>query len=174
MKPALHLHCSVHPAKKAKHRGAAESSGAQKEKHKGSEHKRQLNGLGKGGHATFGSAVDMQQSEPHSNPSKAQKRQGAKAADLGCPRPKQTAAKKGDAGARPADRAASGSKKSSSQSLAKPPGHSSPLKGGGKQLGKPAQRGPNKDASPSKGRPLAKSPQQRTPTLTLEPTDMFL
>ena len=137
------------------------------------EQKHQLNGLGKGGHAT-GSAAGSQFAELHSEPGKAQRRQGAKAGDSDCPRPRQTAAKKGDAAARQADRAGSGGKKSSSKSLVKPPGDTRPLKRSGKQLGKPAQRGPDKDAAPNKGGPLAKSPQQRTPTLTLEPTDMFL
>ena len=164
--------CRVHPIGKAKRQGAAESS-AQKQKHKGIDQKRQLNGLGTGGHAT-GLAADLRPAELHSEPSKAQKRQGARAADSGCPPPKQTAAKKGDAAARQADRAASGSKKSSSKGLAQPPGLFGPLKGSSKHLGTPAQRGPDKDAAPSKGKPLAKSPQQRTPTLTLEPTDMFL
>ena len=162
-----------HSAGKAKHQGAADGSGAQKQKHKGMEQKRQLNGLGKGGHAT-GSAAGLQSAEPHTEPGKAQKKQDTKAAGSDCPRPKQTAAKKGDAAARQADRAASGSKKSSSKSLAKPPGQSGPQKGTSKHLGKPAQRAPDKDAAPNKGGPLAKSPQQRTPTLTLEPTDMFL
>ena len=165
--------CREHPAGKVKHQGAAGSSGAQKQKRKGIEQKRQLNGLGKGGHAT-GSAAGSQLAEPHSEPGKAQKRQSAKATDPDCPRPKQTAAKKGDAAARQADRAALGSKKSSSKSLAKPSGHHSPHKGSGKQLGKHAQRGPDKEPAPNKGGPLVKSPQQRTPTLTLEPTDMFL